>query len=263
MISKVFKTSAADHGELLVMLTLANYANDEDVAWPAVSTICAMARLSERGARQCLRKLEKAGEIIPAGKGPKGTVKYRLHPGGAENAPGKNEHPGGAFCGPKNAPEPLTTVKEPSLSPADAGGDQKASVQDLVDLWSEAFQIQFGRLYKFNPSDFRAAKQLLKTGQTAGAIMRVATAAWARKGPRFFNCQQALTIQKLDRFWNEILRELDAIPEIHTPKPKPSGKPSHYLQPLPGDPDPDDPTKKLTLADIKARFPIENYDTGT
>lgn len=261
-LSKVFKESKSTLAARLVLLALADFANDHGECWPAVETIANKAMISERNARLCIRKLEESGELeVRINGARKATNLYRIILGG-KNFQGEKDDKGEGQKTTKKlseiAPEPSGTVTEPNTA-----GEEGRRVQDLVDMWNESFGLQFGRDYKFHPADFKAAKQLLKTTKrTAGEIMRVATAAWARKGPRFFHCQQCLSISKLDKFWNEVLRELDAIPEAVAPKPAPkrNQKPPLSDRPLAGWPDPDDESKVLTQEEIDRRFPIENYD---
>jgi hypothetical protein len=65
---------------LVVLLALADYANDALVAWPSVSTLAKMARINARSVHYALEALAKAGEIQAIGKGPRGVIKYRLIP---------------------------------------------------------------------------------------------------------------------------------------------------------------------------------------
>lgn len=110
-------------GRLLLMLALANYANQDGMCWPSVPTLARDARLKERQARTLLQAMHDDGDItILTGKGPHGANLYHLNlvalrgaknagvqkMQGAENAPeGCNfrtgsEREGGA----KNAPKP-------------------------------------------------------------------------------------------------------------------------------------------------------------
>src|SRR5690606_19526830 len=49
--------------ELLVLVAIANYADDDGVAWPAHATLARAARLSEDHVRRCIRALVARGEI--------------------------------------------------------------------------------------------------------------------------------------------------------------------------------------------------------
>jgi helix-turn-helix protein len=61
----VYEHSRASGGDLLVLLILADHADDESwQCWPSIERIAALARMSERGVRYCLRSLEGLGEVL-------------------------------------------------------------------------------------------------------------------------------------------------------------------------------------------------------
>src|ERR1700751_4032444 len=51
------------HSELLVLLALADWANDEGDCWPTISALATKARLSERAVQQILGRLTATGRI--------------------------------------------------------------------------------------------------------------------------------------------------------------------------------------------------------
>lgn len=75
----VFEHSDATHGGRLVLLSLADHADDEGRdSWPAVKTIAKKARLTDRAARDALRRLERDGHIRQTGKSPYSTNIYEI-----------------------------------------------------------------------------------------------------------------------------------------------------------------------------------------
>lgn len=77
--SWVFRHSPATLGRRLVLLVLADKANDDGTGcWPSVATIAEQARLSERAVQYALRQLEEDGQIVRAGYGPAGTINYTV-----------------------------------------------------------------------------------------------------------------------------------------------------------------------------------------
>lgn len=64
VLSWVFQHSEAEASERLVLLVLANFADDKGLSWPGIPRIAREARLSERQVQRCLRNLEKAGSIV-------------------------------------------------------------------------------------------------------------------------------------------------------------------------------------------------------
>jgi hypothetical protein len=62
-MARVWAHSQRKDGELLVMLALADFANDAGECWPSIPVLAEKARLTERQARRDLDKLEAAREI--------------------------------------------------------------------------------------------------------------------------------------------------------------------------------------------------------
>lgn len=63
LMTDVWDHGPDGQGELLVLLALADFANDAGMSWPTVSTLAKRARMSERNARRVLRKLEELGYV--------------------------------------------------------------------------------------------------------------------------------------------------------------------------------------------------------
>ena len=62
-VQAVFERSRSRSGGRLVMLALADRANDDGVCWPGVADIARRANLSMDQTRRCLRNAEKLGEL--------------------------------------------------------------------------------------------------------------------------------------------------------------------------------------------------------
>ena len=66
----VWKHSPHNGSELLMLLAIADHANDEGVAWPSIPTLAERCRVGKRMAIYILQKLERAGSIaIEQGRG--------------------------------------------------------------------------------------------------------------------------------------------------------------------------------------------------
>jgi len=77
--SKVWEHSAHKGTTLLVLLSLADQANDEGWCWPSIGTIAAKSRMSERQVQRAIQSLAASGEIeIAAGAGPGKVNRYRV-----------------------------------------------------------------------------------------------------------------------------------------------------------------------------------------
>lgn len=149
IISQVWETGPAGQSECFVLLALADYANDEGECWPSIEGIARKCRLSERGVRKILRRLEEDGWITTeVGGGRHGCNKYIVNPeprsplstvsprnGSAENPDAECRKPGTTFppeprspgtgvqktrnLSAENpepgSPEPSLTIIEPSI----------------------------------------------------------------------------------------------------------------------------------------------------
>ena len=63
ILARVWAQSRRRDGELLVMLALADFANDAGECWPSIPVLAAKARLTDRQVRRVLNSLEETGEI--------------------------------------------------------------------------------------------------------------------------------------------------------------------------------------------------------
>ena len=63
-MARVWDASPAKGGKLLILLALANYADDAGVCWPDQSTLAQAARLTERQARTVLQELVDDGDLL-------------------------------------------------------------------------------------------------------------------------------------------------------------------------------------------------------
>jgi hypothetical protein len=80
--SKVWQGSRHKSGNLLVLLALADHADDEGFAWPGIPLLARKARLSRRHTRRCLNQLVASGELdaIPQ-QAPSGGTLYNIRLG--------------------------------------------------------------------------------------------------------------------------------------------------------------------------------------
>lgn len=128
-MAQVWEHSRQSGGSLLMLLALADFADDDGRCWPAVKTLAEKARMSERNARYVLRALEQAGEIATVvGGGRHGTSGYVVTaganiagaiPAGGQSLPGGKMLQKGGNPLPKRgqpiAPEPSRTIIEPPV----------------------------------------------------------------------------------------------------------------------------------------------------
>lgn len=79
MLSVVWQHSKNGGNALLMMLAIADFADDRGYAYPSVNTLAAKCRVKPRAANYTLAQLQESGELsVQYGKGPKGTNVYRI-----------------------------------------------------------------------------------------------------------------------------------------------------------------------------------------
>jgi hypothetical protein len=132
----VFNRSEAEGTDRLVLLVMANSANEETgQVWLSTARIAEKARLSKRSVQYALRRLEESGELGARGVHPKhGTNVYVLRcERGADLAPPQEpiSEDGGATACTQSQEEPKTAEK-----PAEAGQESSAVVA-VFEHWRE------------------------------------------------------------------------------------------------------------------------------
>ncbi|NAZ37170.1 helix-turn-helix domain-containing protein [Rubellimicrobium sp. CFH 75288] len=105
MMARVWDRGPEDRDELLVLLALADFADDEGFCYPSMPAIAAKARMTERGVRGILRRLEASGWVTTERGGGKGrSSRYRVNPD-----PPSHAQPGTPF------PEPHSRNAKPGM----------------------------------------------------------------------------------------------------------------------------------------------------
>lgn len=107
----------------LVMLSLADHADDDGRCYPSISRLCKRTGLSERAVQSNLKRLQSDGYLtIKKNAGPKGSNVFFVHPTPAANAPPQQMHPAANAPLPPqemhptpaaDAPEPSGTINKP------------------------------------------------------------------------------------------------------------------------------------------------------
>jgi len=68
-----------DKGECLVLIALANHADDEGYCYPSIARIASQARMTDRGVQKVIKRLCERGDlIIQNGGGRGGTNRYKI-----------------------------------------------------------------------------------------------------------------------------------------------------------------------------------------
>jgi hypothetical protein len=96
IMSAVWEEADVSGAKLLVLLALADYANDEGFCWPGVHALAKKARVSERYVRELLGDLERDDYIIrELNTGPYGVNTYKVLVGDANLAGVRTDTLGG------------------------------------------------------------------------------------------------------------------------------------------------------------------------
>jgi hypothetical protein len=139
VISWVLHQSKARLGDRLVLLMLADKANDDGTgAWPSVRTIAREARMSVRAVQYSLRRLEAAGAIVATGSSGHGTTVYTVlttPPANSARVQSTTEIVSDF------APEPSVEPSSTSLSSNEAELCERES-SELVEFNPRAFQLR-------------------------------------------------------------------------------------------------------------------------
>lgn len=98
-MTTVWEHSTASGGDLLVLLAIADCANDEGIAWPSQTTLAAKARVTDRTIRSIVGRLVELGELAVVRQGgirgeQRQSTVYRVTVTPRKDLPGSEEHPG-------------------------------------------------------------------------------------------------------------------------------------------------------------------------
>lgn len=140
----VWDQGPSNGAERLVLLALADFCDDAGRCWPAMATIAAKACVTERGARNIVRRLEADGWLkTQVGRGRGGCNTYQLVMSSPEQRAG-NDVPGTAFRPEREdslpgtalpfnrnagSAEPSRTTKNPSSAARKAKADAVGAVR--------------------------------------------------------------------------------------------------------------------------------------
>jgi hypothetical protein len=125
IMSAIFDSKTLGPTERLVMLALADHADDQGRCYPSNARLCDRTGLSERAVRQNIRALESSGYLsVHIGAGQSGSNVYIVRPQGGQEMPPAGNAPGTSCTPPRHlvpdrgapdAPKPSGTIKEPSV----------------------------------------------------------------------------------------------------------------------------------------------------
>lgn len=180
-IALSLKVQGLKPSEKLLLLALANYADDAMKCWPSHKTLAADTGLSQRTILTTFKRLEAAGLLVRAARdradGSRASDIITLTLGGEMIAPrGETIAPpvGKSFQGGGEMVSPLTTF-EPSKEP------KKADETDLAeDVWQEANQDSRNRSGR--PATRRAVVAAIAKGASPESLLSSVKAHCRRSG---------------------------------------------------------------------------------
>jgi hypothetical protein len=222
LMSEVFKhVHGMPSGRRMLLLVLADFANDEGLCWPSIRSLAMNADLGERHVSGELKELAKDGYISieeHAGKSNHYRIHSRLgvnHSSGVKQGAGVNRSSGVGCTTVHPTPEPQATptpepqftqtikrtIKEPPVEPSVA---VRSPIHQLVDAWAE----RRGFAPTSWPKASKMAKQLHDAGCSVAELMELYgyladDPFWADKG---FDLGTA--VSQLERF-----RQLNRTPK--------------------------------------------------
>lgn len=187
-MSAVFDSKTLGPTERLVMLALADHADDGGRCYPSNARLCGRTGLSERAVRQNIRALQSSGFLtVHIGVGQGGANVYIVRPEGgqqmppAANAPGTSRPRGGHLLpntGAADAPKPSVTINEPSIGAAPRRR-RNPEVPIPEDWVPNEKNLADARKQNFTEQEIRhEASQFRDRHLSKGSLFRDWDAAW-------------------------------------------------------------------------------------
>ena len=208
------------HSELLVLLALADWANDDGYCWPTISALATKARLSERAVQQIVGRLTTTGrirriqgggrgranryQVVTARNGASETVNgihrkentepktpNELHPCGSKRVKpttqnGEYRAPHTSYTRQNNS---TTTTNGDAVSPDEESGSSSSLVEDLrltYGLSKSQCDSVVGYVLSHGEEYVRAKVQIVRSKPRrngAGALLAALRDDWRPPGP--------------------------------------------------------------------------------
>lgn len=169
MMTRIWDDTSFRGTDLLVLLCLADHANDEGVCWPSYATIARRARCSRRQAIRCVQHLQREGWLnvttrrIDMTKNTSNIFKIVL-PSGVVSPPSDICDD---FCG-----LDVTTLVTP-MSP-EPSGNHKGTIKEPLPVIRQASE----KSSKACPSQESADEHVLDNSALDGAIAMQCSGKW-------------------------------------------------------------------------------------
>ncbi len=213
IMADVWANGPEDKAQLLVLLALSDFADDDGKCWPSMAAVGRKARMSERNARRVIRSLEDDGYLsVVEGGGRYGCSQYTINnpvkmppppdkitrtecpsPGqnDAETRTKQHGNPDIAVSA-----EPSTTIKEPSVVKVKAPPPICAILCEVLGVTEQAAQsfIAYRKNHKSKSLTETAARRLVKHlwavveqgGDPSDALGMAEEKGWASVEPHWY-----------------------------------------------------------------------------
>ena len=180
LMAEIWENGPKNQSETMVLLALADYANDAGVCWPSINGLMKKSRLSERGVQTVLKRLRMAGWVeIEVRVGRRNCNLYtiktpqQMHPA-ADAPPQMNaETPQMDVKNPAaSAPEPLRTINNHQISKRE---DKPNEISEAVEIYNHAAQqCGWSQVQRMIPARTKALKSRIKeVGGIDGWILAI------------------------------------------------------------------------------------------
>ena len=187
-MTRVWEFSQAAGTDLLVLLALADNANDEGECWPSIRYVAQKCRIDTRTTQRRIRSLEELGEVVVIRGGGKASTaggtksnRYRIvvhipDEEGGGNLPGSGTDardgvapvPGDGVAPVPPEPSSEPSVNRHSLAPASADAGERASLKTAI---ADACGIDLTCLTTSAAGKLgKATKEIAEAGGTANEV---------------------------------------------------------------------------------------------
>lgn len=136
-MSRVWGSAPVKESNLIILLALADFANDNGICWPSLPALAKKARIGRRQAQRNVWKLQEMGLLaIDIGTGPRGANTYKVlwgvsHDTLVTQAPMSSGAGGVSPRSKGGGLDDYQTVIEPSLEPS--GGSVSAEKDEETE----------------------------------------------------------------------------------------------------------------------------------
>lgn len=281
VMNLVWQKSRAKGGELLLMIALADAADDRGFCRPHVPTLAKKARMTDRNVQLTRKSLEENGELeVQIGAGRGGANVYRIcletlqaypdddetqlssgekispskgenssPPNGEKISPGGEAHFTGGVKLPSPPSEPSLNQKNP-LPPEPGGGEgEMVTLPELRSRLAAAFALTPAEIHRIDLGDERA--RLIGALQIDRTTLLQLERLWKKTNGESWGGQKVWHSTTLLKFLREPDSDITRARQLFPARKEPALPPVHRDVPL-TDPEPSQEEKHARIHKLKA-----------